>query len=89
MSWKGLSLKKRWIYRLKVDSDDVCGQLALSKANCVKLEEALRVAQKDAELGSIEAQDFHMQLSASEKEVKRLKLIRLKSVSLGDWNFWE
>ena len=42
------------IKELKVDSDDVCGQLALSKANCGKLVEALRVAQNDAELGSNE-----------------------------------
>ena len=38
-----------------------------------------RVAQKDAELGSNEAQDFHIRLIASEKEVKRLEGLNLEA----------
>jgi hypothetical protein len=54
------------------DSEEVCTQLSLSRANCEKLEEALRVAQEDAELGKVEAQNMHMRLIASQNEVKRL-----------------
>ena len=65
------------IEELTLDSERVCEQLSLSNANCGKLEEALRVAQKDAEFGRNEAQDFHMRLIASQKEVKRLEGLNL------------
>ena len=60
------------IAELTCDSEEVCTQLSLLRAYCVKLEEALGVAQKDAELGKVEAQDIHMRLIASQKEVKKL-----------------
>ena len=47
------------IAELTFDSEQVCTQLSLSKANCEKLEEALGVAQKDAELGKVEARVIH------------------------------
>ena len=65
------------IEELTLDSEHVCEQLSLSNANCGKLEEALRVAQKDDEFGRNEAQDFHMRLIASQKEVKRLEGLNL------------
>ena len=60
------------IAELTCDSEEVCTQLSLSRANCEKLEDALGVAQKDAELGKVEAQNMHMRLIASQNEVKRL-----------------
>jgi hypothetical protein len=60
------------IAELTYDSEQVCTQLSLSRANCEKLEEALEVAQNDAELGKVEAQDIHMWLITSQKEVKKL-----------------
>ena len=48
-------------------------KLSLSKANCEKLEDALRVAQEDAKVGRVEAQGMHMRLIASQNEVKVLK----------------
>ena len=65
------------IAELTLDSERVCEQLSLSNANCGKLEEALGVAQKDAEFGRNEAQEFHMRLIASNNEVKRLDGLNL------------
>ena len=67
------------ITNLRRDSDEVCEDLSISRAKCVKLEEDLKVALKDAEEGRDEAQNLHLRLIASNKEVKRLKSLNLEA----------
>ena len=64
---------------LRRDSDDICGDLSTSRAKCQKLEEALKFALQDADLSRGEAQDFHMRLNTSKKEVLRLGNLNLEA----------
>ena len=64
---------------LRRDSDDVCGDLSTSRAKCQKLEESLKFALQDADLSRDEAQDLHMQLNTSKKEVLRLGNLNLEA----------
>ena len=67
------------ITNLRRDSDEVCEDLSISRAKCVKLEEDLKVALKDADESRVEAQDLYMRLITSKREVKRLGSLNLEA----------
>ena len=66
------------IAELTNDSENVCTQLSLSRAKCVKLEEALGAARSDAEIGKSEAQSMHMRLLASKNVVSDAAVVAEK-----------
>ena len=67
------------ITNLRRDSDEVCEDLSIPRAKCEKLEVDLKVALKDADVSRVEAQDLHMRLITSEKEVVRLGSLNLEA----------